>query len=120
MTRKNITLVFVFIAAIYWGIWLGGYIFNATMVAPSWSYDPPVSITNYMSNSHFLAYFFTLVNPWVFLVSLITWLLARKVDTAARPWLGRAALIAWIMLPLKVWMIIQIGGVFGAARAGTF
>jgi hypothetical protein len=56
----------------------------------------------------------------VFLVSLTAWLLIRKVDTAARPWIGRGTLIAWVMLPLKIWMVTVIGGVFTNALNGTF
>jgi hypothetical protein len=52
--------------------------------------------------------------------SLIAWLLTIKLDTGARFWIGRATLIAWIMLPLKIWMITVIGGVFKAAMQGNF
>jgi hypothetical protein len=120
MTRKNISLVFLLAATAYWGIWLGGYIFNALMVVPSWSYNAPGSLLQYDKSTHILVYFFTAVNPWVFLVSLAAWLFLRKVDTAGRSWLGRGTLIAWIMLPLKVWMIFVIGGVFMDALQGTF
>ena len=120
MTRKNLSLLFLLAAAVYWGIWLGGYIFNALMVVPGWSYDPPGSMIEHDKNMHILLYFFTAVNPWVFLVSLAAWLFIRKVDTAARPWVGRGTLIAWVMLPLKIWMITVIGGVFLNALHGTF
>ncbi|HEX8118069.1 MAG TPA: hypothetical protein VF521_12420, partial [Pyrinomonadaceae bacterium] len=50
----------------------------------------------------------------------IAWLLTIRLDTAARSWLGRATLLAWIMLPLKVWMIITIGGVVRATLEGAF
>jgi len=53
-------------------------------------------------------------------VSLIAWLLTTKLDTGAGAWLGRATLIAWIMLPLKIWMIITIGGVVRATLDGNF
>jgi len=119
-TRKDLARIFLFIATVYWGIWLGGYIFNALMVVPGWSHNPPDSILNYKREAHFLLHFFSAVNPWVFLVSLIAWLLTIKLDTGARFWLGLATLIAWIMLPLKIWMIITIGGVFNAARQGSF
>jgi hypothetical protein len=118
--RKDVARLFLFIATIYWGIWLGGYIFNALMVVPGWSHNPPDSILNYTREPHFLLYFFSAVNPWVFLASLIAWLLTLKLDTGARAWLGRATLIAWIMLPLKIWMIFTIGGVFKAAMQGKF
>jgi hypothetical protein len=75
---------------------------------------------NYFRESHFLLYFFSTVNPWVFLASLIAWLLTIKLDTGAGVWLGRATLIAWIMLPLKIWMILTIGGVVGATMQGNF
>jgi len=53
-------------------------------------------------------------------MSLIAWLLTIKLDTGARAWLGRATLVAWIMLPLKIWMIITIGGVVRATIQGNF
>jgi len=118
--RKNLARLFLFIATVYWGIWLGGYIFNALMVVPGWSYNPPDSILGYTREPHFLLYFFSAVNPWVFLASLIAWLLTIKLDTGSGTWLGRATLIAWIMLPLKIWMITVIGGLFNAARQGSF
>ncbi len=119
-TRKDLARLFLFIATVYWGIWLGGYIFNALMVVPGWSHNPPDSILNYTREPHFLLYFFSAVNPWVFVASLIAWLLTIKLDTGARFWIGRATLIAWIMLPLKIWMITVIGGVFKAAMQGNF
>ena len=117
---KDLARLFLFIATIYWGIWLGGYIFNALMLVPLWSYNPPDSIISYFRTPHFLIYFFSAVNPWVFLASLIAWLLTIKLDTGARFWLGWATLIAWIMFPLKVWMILTIGGVVGATLDGRF
>jgi len=118
--RKDLARLFLLIATVYWGIWLGGYIFNALMVVPSWSHNPPDSMIIHFRESHFLLYFFSAVNPWVFLASLITWLLTTKLDTGAGAWLGRATLIAWIMLPLKIWMIITIGGVVRATLDGNF
>lgn len=120
MKRRNVGLVFLLTATIYWGIWLGGYIFNAVMVIPGWSYGPPGSMIEYDRQSHILVYFFSAVNPWVFLVSLAAWLFIRKVDTAARSWIAWATLIAWIMLPFKVWMVMMIGSVFNRALQGTF
>lgn len=118
--HKSLARLFLFIATIYWGIWLGGYIFNALMVVPLWSHNPPNSILSYTSEPHFLIYFFSAVNPWVFLASLIAWLLTIKLNTGAGTWLGKATLIAWIMLPLKIWMIFTIGGVFKAVIEGSF
>ncbi len=119
-TRKDIARLFLFIATVYWGIWLGGYIFNALMLVPLWSHNPPDSMISYFSEPHFLLYFFKAVNPWVFLASLLAWLLTIKLDTGARAWLGRATLIAWVMLPLKIWMIITIGGVVRATLEGKY
>ena len=118
--RKDLARLFLFTATVYWGIWLGGYIFNALMVVPGWSHNPPDSIISYFREPHFLLYFFSAVNPWVFLASLIAWLLTIKIDTGARVWLGCAALIAWIMFPLKVWMILTIGGVVRATLDGNY
>jgi hypothetical protein len=118
--RKNLARLFLFIATIYWGIWLGGYIFNALMLVPVWSHNLPDSMISYFSARHFLIYFFSAVNPWVFLASLTAWLLTIRLDTGARAWLGRATLIAWIMLPLKIWMIMIIGGVVRSTLDGNF
>ncbi|MGB7925114.1 MAG: hypothetical protein WCF57_17875 [Pyrinomonadaceae bacterium] len=118
--HKDLARLLIFVATIYWGIWLGGYIFNAVMLVPVWSHNPPDSMINYFGTPRFLIYFFSAVNPWVFLASLIAWLLTIKLDTGARFWLGWAALIAWIMLPLKIFMIITIGGVVRATLDGNF
>jgi hypothetical protein len=118
--RKDLARLFLFVATVYWGIWLGGYIFNALMLVPLWSYNPPDSLVSYFKTPHFSLYFFAVVNPWVFLASLVAWLLTIKLDTGARVWLGRATLIAWIMLPLKIWMIMTIGGVVRETLDGNF
>jgi hypothetical protein len=118
--RKDLARLLLFIATIYWGIWLGGYIFNAVMLVPIWSHNPPDSMISYFGAPRFLIYFFKWVNPWVFLASLMAWLFTIKLDTGARSWLGWATLVAWIMFPLKVWMIITIGGVVSETMQGNF
>ena len=118
--RKDLARLFLFISTIYWGIWLGGYIFNALIVVPTWNYNPPETIVTYYKNRHVLLDFFTAVNPWVFLVTLVAWLLTIKLDIGGRAWLGKATLIAWILLPLKLWMVITIGRVTNAALDGKF
>jgi hypothetical protein len=119
-TRIDFARFFLFIATIYWAIWLGGYIFNTLMLVPLWSYNPPDSVVNHFSNQQYLIYFFAVVNPWAFVVSTIAWIVSIKVDTGARVWLGRATLLAWIMFPLKVYMIITIGGIVKSALDGNF
>ena len=118
--RKYFARLFLFIATIYWGIWLGGYIFNALMLVPLWSHNPPDSIITYFNDPHYSLYFFSLVVPGVFVISLIAWLLTNKIDTGGRVWLGRATLIAWIMFPLKVYMIILIGRIVVTTLDGNF
>jgi hypothetical protein len=119
-TRKDLARLFLFIATVYWGIWLGGYIFNAVMLVPVWSHNPPDSLLNHFRTPRYLIHFFSLVNPWVFPASLIAWLLTIKLDTRAGFWLGWATLLAWIMLPLKVFMIMTIGGVVRSTLNGNF
>lgn len=118
--RRNLARLLLFVATVYWGIWLGGYIFNAVMLVPIWSHNPPDSLLVYFKTPHFLIYFFKWVNPWVFLASLAAWIFTIRLDTGARVWLGWATLIAWIMLPLKIWMVFTIGGVVGATLDGNF
>ncbi len=118
--RKDLARLFLFIATVYWGIWLGGYIFNAVMLVPVWGHNPPDSLLNHFRTPRYLIHFFSWVNPWVFLASLIAWLLTIKLDTRAGFWLGWATLLAWIMLPLKVFMIMTIGGVVRSTLNGNF
>jgi hypothetical protein len=118
--RKDLARLFLFAATIYWAVWLGGYIFNAVMLVPVWSHNPPDSLHDYFRVPRFLIYFFKYVNPWVFLATLVAWLLTIKLDTGARAWLGRATLVAWVMLPLKIWMITLVGGVVRATLDGNF
>ncbi len=120
ITRRNLARLLLFIATVYWGVWLGGYIFNALMLVPVWDHDPPGSMISYFGTPRFLAYFFTLVNPWVFIVTLVAWALTRKLDTEAGYWIGWATVLAWLMLPLKIWMILTIGGVVRATLEGNF
>ena len=118
--RKDLARLFLFIATVYWGIWLGGYIFAALMVVPGWSHNPPDSIVSYFRTPRFLIYFFSAVNPWVFLASSIAWLFTIKLDTGAKVWLGRATLIAWLMFPLLIFKILTIAGVVSATMQGNF
>lgn len=118
--RKNIALTLLFVATVYWAVWLGGYVFNALMVVPLWDHNMPDSMVSYFKTPHHLIYFFSAVNPQVFLASLVSWISMIKMDTAAKPWLGRATLIALLLIPLKVYMIILIGGLVDAALDGKF
>lgn len=118
--RRSLARLLLFVATVYWGIWLGGYIFNALMLVPVWSHNPPDSMLGYFRVPRFLLYFFSMVNPWVFLTSLVAWLLTIRLNTGARFWIGWATLVAWVMLPLKIWMVVTIGGVVRATLDGNF
>jgi hypothetical protein len=121
-TRKKFIIIVLFAATIDWALWLGGQFFNALMVIPGWSFDPPETIRLYQQNmlSHISAYFFLVVNP-VFLLPLliIAWILCLKYKTALCKWLGVAvSLDLFITLVVGLWMAPTARGMFSAAAHG--
>jgi hypothetical protein len=121
--RKKFIVVVLFAATLDWGLWLGGQFFNALMIIPGWSYDPPASIRLYQEHflAHMHAYFFMVANP-VFLLPLliICWLLCRKrYPAVARSLALATGFDLFITLVVGLVMAPFARGLFSAA-AGTF
>jgi hypothetical protein len=121
--RKNFIVIVLFAATIDWALWLGGQFFNALMIIPGWSSDPPASIRGYQQHflPHIHAYFFMVANPLFLLPFLIlAWALCRRRSPLFAKWLAAApALDLFITLLVGLWMAPAVRGIFSAAAAGT-
>lgn len=121
--RKNFIVIVLFAATLDWALWLGGQFFNALMIIPGWSSDPPASIREYQQHflPHIHAYFFLVANPLFLLPFLIlAWALCRRRSPVFARWLSVAtALDLFITLLVGLWMAPTARAVFSAAAAGT-
>lgn len=104
------------IAVVVWAIWVGGQTFNAMMVVPIWSVDPPRTLDRYVAageGAPTLPFFFIFTTLWPFLAATIASFASRSLPWRERRWivvfaigalLVSIALIAW-MAPL-IWSLI--------------
>ena len=104
------------IAVVIWAIWVGGQTFNAMMVVPVWSVDPPRTIDRYVDagkGAPTLPFFIVFTTVWPFLSATIASFAARSLPWRERRWIVIFAigallisivLIAW-MAPL-IWSLI--------------
>lgn len=108
--------VCTWIAVVVWAIWVGGQTFNAMMVVPVWSVDPPRTIERYVDagkGAATLPFFFIFTTLWPFLTATIASFAAKALPWRERRWIVIFAigallisivLIAW-MAPL-IWSLI--------------
>jgi len=52
-TRDIFTLVFLWIAVLSWGIWVGGTIYQMTVIVPIFGASPPESLRAFLSSTDF-------------------------------------------------------------------
>jgi len=104
-------------AAIWWGIWFGGQLFNALMVVPFFSADPPGSLGLWGQMRHsYVADFFVLFNPLLIAIALGTSLLVGwKVYGDGRKW-AIVSIIAAVFSTVLVlgWMAPTINSLVSA------
>lgn len=108
--------VCTWIAVVVWAIWVGGQTFNAMMVVPVWSVDPPRTIDRYVEvgkGASTLPFFFIFTTLWPFLAATIACFAARSLPWRERRWIVAFAvgallisivLIAWLA-PL-IWSLV--------------
>ena len=108
--------VCTWIAVVIWAIWVGGQIFNAMMVVPVWSMDPPRTIERYVDatqGASTVPFFFVFTTIWPFLAATIASFASRALPWRERRWIVAfeigalvlsILLIAW-MAPL-IWSLI--------------
>jgi len=94
-------------AIVWWGIWFGGQLFNALMVVPYFSANPPQSLAEWAQmSSGPLADFFLIFNPiWIVIALAVSLVLGWTAYGEARGWV-LGSLVAGLVsvLILAGWM----------------
>lgn len=119
--KVSIARALLWFAVIWTGIWFGGQLFNALMVVPYFSANPPESLRQWgqlrFSN---LADFFAIFNTlWISLALAISLLLGWKRYGDARHWVLAsmiAALLSFIVL--MGWMVATISRLVSPDNGG--
>src|SRR5260370_7604048 len=106
---KFLSRVLLWMATIWSAAWFGGQLFNALMVVPHFSRNPPESLVAW-GEMRFdnLADFFLIFSPlWPFVLLLITPRLGK--DHPARPWTIFSAVCALVsLMSLLGWIVPTI------------
>jgi hypothetical protein len=93
--RKKLANITLTASALVWGTWFGGQFFNWAMVIPKRLSNPPESIKAYAVIPQDGGFPFFLLNPFFFLLSLLSMFLAWKWAQRSRKWLLITTLIAF-------------------------
>ena len=120
-TRDIFTLVFLWIAVLSWGIWVGGTIYQMAVIVPIFSASPPESLRAFLSSTDFLRHVVNFFGPrWmpVRMLSVLGVLICGWNWRAHRPFFVVAAFcitagvvftLAYIY-PLNAVLFAQAGG----------
>jgi hypothetical protein len=124
--RHSASEVLLYAAAVTFAVWFGGQVFNALMVVPVWSANPPDSVA--VVNAANSAYgdhrtnFFVVFNPlWVTLMLGASLLLGRGRGGAQRAWVWAFALCAAAATAAVLgWMAPAVGRTMRAFAEGDY
>src|SRR5688572_768540 len=107
---KTFPRTLLWFATIWSAIWFGGQLFNALMIVPHFSRNPPDSLRAWgQMRFDNLADFFVLFAPlWVFIALVICVFLSRGI--AGRIWIIASACAAAIAIGMLFWMVPIIAG----------
>ncbi|MEJ7830299.1 MAG: anthrone oxygenase family protein [Segetibacter sp.] len=61
--RKKLFNFFIWWAVISFSLWVGGTLFNMTVVVPMWSESPPQSVKEFFGETSFYKYMFNFFGP---------------------------------------------------------
>lgn len=116
---KFLSRVLLWVATIWSAVWFGGQLFNALMVVPHFSRNPPDSLIAW-GGMRFdnLADFFVIFAPlWTFVALLIAAVLAR--DHPARRWIIFSSVCALVsLMALLGWMVPTINRLVQSDHGG--
>ncbi|HXP34277.1 MAG TPA: hypothetical protein VN827_01870 [Chthoniobacterales bacterium] len=107
---KFLSRVLLWLATIWSAVWLGGQVFNALMVVPHFSRNPPDSLIAW-GEMRFdnLADFFLIFSPlWTFILLLVCFFLSR--GKLGRAWIIAAACAALASTGMLLWLVPMIAG----------
>ena len=107
---KKFPRTLLWFATIWSAIWFGGQLFNALMIVPHFSRNPPDSLRAWgQMRFDNLADFFVLFAPlWVFIALVICVFLSRGF--AGRIWIMASAGAALLAIGMLFWMVPIISG----------
>jgi hypothetical protein len=105
---KKFPLILLWVATIWAAAWFGGQLFNALMVVPHFSRNPPQSLVGWAAmRFDNLADFFVVFAPiWPLVLSFIAFFFAK--GSAARPWILTTAGLALVCNLILSWMVPTI------------
>ncbi len=115
--KRHLIGIMLILSAATWGIWCGGQYFNEARVIPRFLADPPTSVLEYnaLPDAGGLPFFFPL-NPLIFVLPLISAILAWPNAGRSRVWLVSTTLVGFIVsLSLIVYLAPLIGSIFADA-----
>ena len=105
--KKLVSRACLWFAVIWWGIWFGGQLFNALMVVPYFSANPPQSLAEWAQlSATSLADFFLIFNPiWIVIALAVSLGLGWTSYGESRGW-ALGSLVAGVVsvLILEGWM----------------
>jgi hypothetical protein len=110
--RATAAEALLWLATIWWGIWFGGQLFNALMIVPTFSANPPESLTGWYQVRHtnVLDFFLVFNSLWIFLALLVSLLVGWRGHGARRKWVALSAAAALIATAFVLgWMARTIG-----------
>lgn len=107
MTREKVARFLLWFAVIWWGTWFGGQLFNALMVVPYFSSNPPTLLEQWgQMRAHNDGDFFVIFNSiWILIATLIAIVFVRG---ATRRWAIASATLALISCLFLFWMVPMI------------
>lgn len=105
--RAKIARALLWFATIWWGIWFGGQLFNALMVVPYFSSNPPESLKQWGQLRYGnMADFFLLFNSfWIILALALSLLLAWKIYVETRGFVFASLVAALLSVGFLFWMV---------------
>jgi hypothetical protein len=109
--KTKIARYLLWFAVIWWGVWFGGQLFNALMVVPFFSSNPPESLAEWgRMRVYNVADFFIVFNTfWITLALAASYLFGRKTHGKADFWIILSAAAALVSLILLMgWMVPTI------------
>ncbi len=105
--KKAVSRACLWFAAVWWGIWFGGQLFNALMVVPYFSANPPQSLAEWAQlSSTSLVDFVLIFNPlWMVIALAVSLALGWASYGDGRRW-ALGSLVAGVisLLILAAWM----------------
>ena len=112
----RLTRLLLWAAVGIWSVWVGGQVFNAMMVVPIWSVNPPETLRAYANlarEARGLPFFIIFTTLWPLLLSSVACLTSRGAAWSERRWIVLFAAIALgVSLALVGWLVPTIAGLF--------